>query len=69
MLYILPWKKPLPVALVGRPALSVLDEALQPIDRDVFRRGLRYDAQVRALSGETAADPIRPRLEPQGAPR
>ena len=48
VLYIVPWKKPLPTALTGRPPDSVLDEALQPLDREVFRRQLRYDAQLRA---------------------
>ena len=44
MLYIVPWKKPLPGDLSGRPLVSVLDEALAPVDRDVFRRQVRYDA-------------------------
>jgi len=47
VLYIVPWKKPMPGDLAGRPIESVLDEALAPIDRDVFRRQVRYDAQVR----------------------
>ena len=47
VLYIVPWKKPVPGDLNGRPPVSVLDEALAPIDRDVFRRQVRYDAQVR----------------------
>ena len=38
VLYIVPWKKPLPGDLAGRPVASVLDEALAPMDRDVFRR-------------------------------
>ena len=46
VLYIVPWKKPLPGDLAGRPVVSVLDEALTAIDRDVFRRQLRYDAQL-----------------------
>ena len=46
VLYIVPWKKPLPDALAGRPAASVLDEALAPDDRDVFRRALAYDEQI-----------------------
>ena len=46
VLYIVPWKKPLPGDLAGRPVVSVLDEALAAIDRDVFRRQLRYDAQL-----------------------
>jgi hypothetical protein len=44
VLYIVPWKKPLPEDLSPRPMVSVLDEALAPIDRDVFRRQVRYDA-------------------------
>ena len=44
VLYIVPWKKPLPGDLTGRAVVSVLDEALAPVDRDVFRRQVRYDA-------------------------
>jgi len=46
VLYIVPWKKPMPGELAGRPMKSVLDEVLAPIDRDVFRRQVRYDAQI-----------------------
>lgn len=46
VLYIVPWKKPLPGDLAGRPVASVLDEALAPIDRDVFRRQVQYDAAL-----------------------
>ena len=48
VLYIVPWKKPLPGDLSGRPLVSVLDEALAPVDRDVFRRQVQYDAQIQA---------------------
>ena len=48
VLYIIPWKKPVPGDLSGRPPASVLDEALAPVDRDVFRRQVHYDAQVQA---------------------
>jgi hypothetical protein len=47
VLYIVPWQKPPPGALTGRPPQSVLDEALAPIDRDVFRRHLQYDSQLK----------------------
>ncbi|SPE28539.1 conserved exported hypothetical protein [Burkholderiales bacterium] len=53
VLYIVPWKKPTPGELAGRPMKSVLDEVLAPIDRDVFRRQVRYDAQIQT----TAATP------------
>jgi hypothetical protein len=41
-----PWKKPMPGELSARPVNSVLDEALAAIDRDVFRRQLRYEQQL-----------------------
>ena len=43
VLYIVFWKKPLPGDLVGWSLVSVVDEALAPVDRDVFRRQVRYD--------------------------
>ena len=46
VLYIVPWKKPLPGQLSGRPVQSVLDEALAPVDRAVFRRQVDYNTQV-----------------------
>ncbi|HEU0307587.1 MAG TPA: hypothetical protein VFR30_11515 [Lysobacter sp.] len=48
VLTIVPWKKPLPGDLAGRPLVSVLDEALAPVDRDVFRRQVNYHGQVAA---------------------
>ncbi|MEK8046903.1 hypothetical protein [Ideonella margarita] len=46
VLYIVPWKKPLPDALNGKPPVSVLDEVLSPLDRDVFRRQQRLQTQA-----------------------
>lgn len=46
VLYIVPWKKPPPGQLSGKPAHSVLDDLMTPIDRDVFRRHLNYDQQL-----------------------
>jgi hypothetical protein len=57
VLYIVPWKKPLPGQLSGRPVHSVLDEALAPVDREVFRRQVDYEAQLRLRSNLTATDP------------
>jgi hypothetical protein len=54
VLYIVPWKKPMPGDMTGRPLDSVLDEALAPVDRDVFRRQVRYDEQIEAQSGTPA---------------
>ena len=57
VLIIVPWKKPLPGDLSGRPLVSVLDEALAPVDRDVFRRELRYDAIIQTNQTTQAARP------------
>ena len=57
VLYIVPWKKPLPGDLSGRPPVSVLDEALAPVDRDVFRRQVQYDAQAQARVAPAPAAP------------
>jgi hypothetical protein len=55
VLYIVPWKKPLPGDLSGRPLVSVLDEALAPVDRDVFRRQVQYDAQAQMRASPSTA--------------
>jgi hypothetical protein len=55
VLYIVPWKKPLPGDLSSRPLDSVLDEALAPVDRDVFRRQVRYDALIQSRTAEATA--------------
>ncbi len=52
--YIVPWKKPGAGDLQGRPLVSVLDEALAPVDRDVFRRQVRYDGQAVSRSAVPA---------------
>jgi len=42
VLYIVPWKRSDLGDLVGKPVNSLLDEVLQPLDRDVFQRENRY---------------------------
>lgn len=42
VIYIVPWKKPLPDALQGKPPASLVDEVLAPLDRDVHKRRLRF---------------------------
>lgn len=54
VLYIVPWKRADADDGSGRPAGSLLEEALAPVDRTEFRRQLRY---YDALSGEPAAEP------------
>ena len=53
VLYIVPWKKPLPGVLAGRPVHSVLDEALAPVERDVLRREIDYLRQQRDILKKT----------------
>jgi hypothetical protein len=42
VLYIVPWKRSDLGDLLGKPPNSLLDEVLQPVDRDVFKRENRY---------------------------
>ncbi len=42
VMVIVPWKKADLGDLTGRPANSLLNEGLSPVDREVFRRELRY---------------------------
>ena len=41
-LFIVPWKDPNAELTPERPVNSLIDEALQPVDADVFRRKLDY---------------------------
>jgi hypothetical protein len=43
---IVPWKRADGGDLPGRPAASLLDEVLAPVDRGEFRRQLRYTQQL-----------------------
>ena len=55
VLYIVPWRSAEMGDLVGRPVNSLLDEVLEPVDRDVFRRENRYYRALQADSAETPA--------------
>lgn len=41
-LYIIPWKEAGYVDIAGQPPQGLIDEALSPVDPEVFRRELRY---------------------------
>ncbi len=41
-LFIVPWKDPESAMAPDRPLNTLIDEALQPVDPDVFRRKLQY---------------------------
>ena len=49
---IVPWKKAPPGELPGRPARSLLDEALAPVDRLVMRREVRQREALQAAREE-----------------
>jgi len=60
VLYIVPWKKPLPGTLSGRPVASVLDEVLAPLDREVLARQIDYHAQATSARPATPPSPSTP---------
>jgi hypothetical protein len=55
VLYIVPWKKADIGDLPAQPFNTLLDEALTPVDRDVFRREVTYYGAV--SSGANAGNP------------
>jgi hypothetical protein len=48
VLSIVPWKDAAAAQPDGRPLNSLVDEALSPVDREVFRRQMRYFDQLYA---------------------
>ena len=57
VLYIVPWRSAELGDLVGRPVNSLLDEVLEPVDRDVFRRQNRYFEALQPNAAAPAAKP------------
>jgi hypothetical protein len=54
VLYIVPWRKPDPGALLGKPVNTLLDEVLAPLDREEFIRQVDYYSD---LYGDGASPP------------
>jgi len=52
VLYIVPWKKSDPGDLMGRPANTLLDEVLAPLDRTEFVRQVEYYDDLYGKSDE-----------------
>ncbi len=46
ILYIVPWKNPEPIAMDAPEYDSVLDQPMQPIERDSFRRRINYFGHI-----------------------
>jgi hypothetical protein len=59
VMYVVPWKRSDLGDLTGKPANSLVDEVLQPVDRDVFNREERYYHTV-APEKSPAAAPATP---------
>jgi hypothetical protein len=57
VLYIVPWRNAELGDLVGRPVNSLLDEVLEPVDRDVFRRQNRYFEALQQNGAAPAGKP------------
>ena len=57
VLYIVPWRSAEMGDLVGRPVNSLLDEVLEPVDRDVFRRQNRYFEALQPNEAAPASNP------------
>ncbi|HTE40420.1 MAG TPA: hypothetical protein VK629_06315 [Steroidobacteraceae bacterium] len=54
VLYIVPWKKAEIGEMPAQPFNTLLDEVLQPVDRDVFKREVKY---FHAINTPANADP------------
>lgn len=51
VMYVVPWKSAELGELAGRPSNSLLDEVLEPVDRDVLRRQVSYYLALRPDTG------------------
>lgn len=54
VMYVVPWRRADMGDLPGRPVNSLLDEALMPVDRDVFRRQSQYYEALQPDRAEAA---------------
>lgn len=52
VMVVVPWKSAAPAQLGGRPLVSLVEEALTPIDPEVFRRELEYYGLLHGGEGE-----------------
>ena len=57
VLYVVPWRRPEIGDAVGRPPNSLVEEALTPVDRAVFRRQNRYYAALEAGAAQGKSQP------------
>jgi hypothetical protein len=69
VLYIVPWKRSDLGDMLGRPANSLLDEVLQPVDRDVFKRENRYYDALKPDAAGAAGKATGAAVQPSGDKR
>jgi hypothetical protein len=55
VMYIVPWKRSDMGDMGGKPMNSLLDEVLAPVDREVFKRQVRYYEAVKADASQNGA--------------
>ena len=70
-MYVVPWKHSDLGDLTGKPANSLVDEVLQPVDRDVFNREERYYHTVapeKSPAGAQSGAPARALMAALAAP-
>ena len=51
VLYIVPWKSTETVNFPSPPIESIMDQALKPLERNAFRRQVRYHDAIFSTSG------------------
>ncbi|MEO0973582.1 MAG: hypothetical protein AAFX85_10855, partial [Pseudomonadota bacterium] len=54
VMVVVPWKSAAPAELGGRPIVSLVEEALAPVDPEVFRRELEYYGLLHGGTGDDA---------------
>nr|WP_298725787.1 hypothetical protein [uncultured Steroidobacter sp.] len=59
VMYVVPWKKSDLGDLPAQPFNTLLDEALTPVDRDVFRREVTYYGAINGGAEAAASQPPR----------
>jgi len=57
VMYVVPWKRSDIGDLGGKPMNSLVDEILSPVDRDVFKREVRYYQTVNSEASQNGAQP------------
>ena len=57
VMYVVPWRRADLGEFAGRPPNSLLEEALTPVDRDVFRRQNRYYDALQSQAASARSQP------------